>query len=569
MPAVINGTRSHLKKMSDGDLAVMCGGRIGKDGIHGATFSSEELHEGSPVSAVQIGDPITQKKMLDALLEARDLGLYKTLTDNGAGGLSSSIGELAQIVNGCKIYLDKCPVKYPHLNPWEILVSESQERMTVVVQPDKVKQFLKLLHSRGVEAGVVAEFTSSGKFHALYKNKTVAYLDMQFLHKGVPQLNLKAKWNPVVHPEPEFEVPTNLQKTLRNILSRLNICSKESIVRQYDHEVQATSVIKPMQGIKNDGPGDASVIKPLPDSNEGVVVAHGITPRYGDIDTYTMTACAIDEAIRNAVAVGGSLQHLAGLDNFCWCDPIKSEKNPDGEFKLAQLVRSNQALYDYTTSFGVPCISGKDSMKNDYIFGDVKISIPPTLLFSVMGKIEDVNKTVTMDVKNSGDLVYVLGLTKNEMGGSEYFAMNGFIGNTVPTVDAKKASKVYSALCTCITKGLVASCHDCSDGGLGVALAESSIAGRLGMEIDLRNVISENIQRSDYLLFSESQSRFVVTIHPEDKPQFERLMKGNIFSLIGTVRNDTKFILKGLRGTVELEDDVSKLTNAWQKTLKD
>ena len=568
MPSEINGKMSHIKEIANGDLAVMCGGRIGKDGIHGATFSSEELNENSPATAVQIGDPITQKKMFDFLLEARDLGLYKTLTDNGAGGLSSSIGELAQISGGCEIYLDKCPLKYAGLDPWEILLSEAQERMTVVVSPEKLKEFLELAKARGVESTVVGKFTDRKKFHVFYKNKTVAYIDMNFLHGGMSQMRLRAVWNAKKREEPAIECPEDLTEDLKKILSRLNVCSKEHVVRQYDHEVQGGSVIKPLVGAQNDGPSDAAVIRPLLDSNEGVVVAHGICPKYGDIDTYNMAACAIDEAVRNAVAVGGSLERMAGLDNFCWCDPVKSEKTPDGEYKLAQLVRANKALYDCTTAFGVPCISGKDSMKNDYQIGDTKISIPPTLLFSVIGKIENVEKVVTMDVKNPGDLVYVLGITKNELGGSEYYAMRGFVGNTAPTVDAKGAAKMYNALSEAIKKGLVKSCHDCSDGGLGVALAESAFAGGFGMDIELKKVPVENVERDDAVLFSESQSRFVATVSPENKDEFENVMNGNLYARIGRVRNDKEFVVKGLKDNVVVKASIDELKEAWQKTLR-
>ena len=261
-----------------------------------------------------------------------------------------------------------------------------------------------------------------------------------------------------------FPEQVNFGKASVQMLSRLNICSKESVVRQYDHEVQAGSVIKPLVGAQNDGPSDAAIVRPILDSMEGVVVAHGICPRYSDIDTYHMTACAIDEAVRNAVAVGADPDHLAGLDNFCWCDPVKSAKTPDGEYKLAQLVRANMAIYDYTTAFGVPCISGKDSMKNDYSIGKTKISMPPTLLYSVIGKIKDVRKAVTMDAKRPQDLVYVIGETLDELGGSEWFAEHGAIGNKVPQVDVKKAIKIYRALHKAIQAGLVASCHDCSDG---------------------------------------------------------------------------------------------------------
>ncbi len=563
MPARINGKPSHVKEIDPGDIIVMTGGRIGKDGIHGATFSSLELDENSPVTAVQIGDPITQKKMLDFLLEARDSGLYNAITDNGAGGLSSSVGEMAQLSGGCLIALDKCPLKYAGLDPWEILLSESQERMTLAVAPDKIDEFLRLAKTRDVEASVIGTFTGSGKFHAMYGDKTVAYLDMEFLHKGLPTMKLGARWEPRKFEEPVIGV-VDLTAALKTLLSRLNICSKEYVIRQYDHEVQGGSVVKPLTG---DGPSDAAIIRPLLHSMEGVVVANGICPRYGDIDTYQMTACAIDEAVRNHISVGGSIDHVAGLDNFCWCDPVKSDKNPDGEFKLAQLVRANMALYDYTKAYGVPCISGKDSMKNDYIIGSRKISIPPTVLFSTIGKIEDVRKAVTMDVKRPDDRIYVLGMTKDELGGSEYFASLGFIGNDVPKVDAASARKLYVALEKAILEGTVASCHDCSDGGLGVALAESAFSGDLGMTIELTKVPVENIRRSDTILFSESQSRFVVTVSPDKVRRFEEIMEGNVFADVGAVTWQRDLtVMDGEK--VVLRAGIDELKEAWQRTLR-
>jgi phosphoribosylformylglycinamidine synthase II len=568
MPSRILGEPSHGKEIKAGDLVVMCGGRIGKDGIHGATFSSEELHEGSPVSAVQIGDPITQKKMTDFLLLARDRGLYRALTDNGAGGLSSSVGEMARLSGGAEIDLEKAPLKYAGLNPWEILLSEAQERMSLAVEPGKIDAFLALSRKMDVESTVLGRFTDSGKFHVRFTDKTVAYLDMEFLHDGLPQMQLCAKWAPPKHREPGFPEPDNMGHALRTMLARLNICSKESVVRQYDHEVQGGSVVKPLTGVANDGPSDAAVIRPVLDSFEGVVVANGVCPRYSDIDTYHMAACAIDEAIRNAVSVGASLGQLAGLDNFCWCDPVQSDKTPDGEYKLAQLVRANRAVYDYTKIYGVPCISGKDSMKNDYQIGDTKISIPPTLLFSVIGRIEDVRKAVTMDVKRPGDLVYILGETFPELGGSEWFVQNGFVGNHVPAVNGEKAKKLYTSLGAAIRAGLVASCHDCSDGGLGVALAETAFAGGLGLSLDLSRVPCSGVYRDDYLLFSESQSRFIVTVSPANKDRFEEALKGNTFACAGQVLAESSFRVNGIRGNRIIEDDIRVLKEIWQKPLR-
>ncbi len=563
MPSTINGKPSHIKEIHPGDLIVMTGGRIGKDGIHGATFSSLELDENSPVTAVQIGDPFTQKKMLDLLLEARDRGLYNAITDNGAGGLSSSVGEMAQMSGGCIIELEKCPLKYPGLDPWEILVSESQERMTLAVSPEKIDEFLELAATRDVEAAVIGTFSDTGKFHVKYDGRTVAYLDMEFMHGGLPTMKLNAHWVSLKFEEPVLGV-TDLTAALKTLLGRLNICSKEYVIRQYDHEVQAGSVVKPLTG---DGPSDAAVIRPLLDSMEGVVVANGICPRYGDIDAYHMTACAVDEAVRNHIAVGGSFDHLAGLDNFCWCDPVKSDKNPDGEYKLAQLVRANLALYDITTAYGVPCISGKDSMKNDYQIGGRKISIPPTVLFSTIGKIDDVRKAVTMDVKRPKDRVYVVGMTKDEMGGSEYYASIGFIGNDVPKVNASSAKRLYASLEKALNEGSVASCHDCSDGGLGVALAESAFSGDLGMTVELTKVPVENIKRADTILFSESQSRFVVTVAPDNVKRFEEIMKGNVFADVGAVTSQKSFaVMDGEK--VVLCAGIDELKEAWQKTLR-
>ncbi|MHB9096844.1 MAG: AIR synthase-related protein [Syntrophales bacterium] len=567
MPARINGEPTHTKEILPGDLVVMTGGRIGKDGIHGATFSSEELHEGSPVTAVQIGDPITQKKMTDFLLIARDRGLYRAITDNGAGGLSSSVGETAQLSGGCEVDLAKAPLKYPGLNPWEILISESQERMTLAVDPKRIDEFLCLARKMDCEATVLGRYTDSGWFHIRYGEETVVYVEMSFLHGGLPQMTLRAAWKAPRHEEPSFPEPADLGESLKAMLARLNICSKESVVRQYDHEVQGGSVVKPLTGIVNDGPSDAAVIRPLLDSFEGIVVANGICPRYSDIDAYHMAAAAIDEAVRNALAVGAPLDRLAGLDNFCWCDPVRSEKTPDGEYKLAQLVRANQALYDVTTAYGVPCISGKDSMKNDYQIGEVRISIPPTLLFSTLGKMEDVRKAVTMDVKKAGDLVYVLGKTFRELGGSEWYALHDAVGNDVPKVHPKEARTLYEGLHRAMAAGLVASCHDCSDGGLAVALAETAFAGGLGLEVDLRVVPAEGIARNDDTLFSESQSRFVVTIRPASREAFEAELAGCTFARIGTVIPAGVLRVDGLGGTRIIEEELSALKAAWQKPL--
>ena len=569
MPTVVNGQPGHEKQANIGDRIVMVGGRIGKDGIHGATFSSEELHVGSPVTAVQIGDPITQRRMFDFLIIARDRGLYRSITDNGAGGLSSSVGEMSQDTGGFEMHLDRAPLKYPGLQPWEILISEAQERMTVAVPPEKLDEFMTLSREMDVESTDLGHFTDSGYFHCLYNGQTVTWLPMTFLHDGVPQLQIPARWVPPALQEPDFAQPLDMEAVLRHLLGRLNICSKESVVRRYDHEVQAGTVVKPLTGVVNDGPSDAAVVRPLADRFAGVVVAHGICPRYSDIDTYHMTANAIDEALRNFVAVGGDIDHVAGLDNFCWCDPVKSDKTPDGEYKAAQLVRSNQALYDYCMAFGVPLISGKDSMKNDYQIGDTKISIPPTLLFSVIGKIDDVRRAVTMDAKRSGDLVYLLGQTRDELGGSEYYAMRQAIGRNVPVVDAASAMLRYRTINAAQAEELFASCHDLSDGGLGVALAETAFAGGCGLHVDLRQVPVSASLREDAVLFSESASRLLVTVHPAKQGRFEELFAGQACACIGTVTDDNELRITGLNGEILVCSAIAHLKEAWQSPLRE
>ncbi|MCX8174755.1 MAG: phosphoribosylformylglycinamidine synthase subunit PurS [Candidatus Micrarchaeota archaeon] len=565
MPAVLpDGRKSHEKRAQPGDRIFMAGGKIGKDGIHGATFSSEELHEGSPVSAVQLGDPYTQKKLSDFLLEARDRGLFNAVTDNGAGGLSSSVGEMAQGSGGAVLHLDRAPLKYPGLDPWEILLSESQERMTFAVPPSKAGDFVQLARLRGVEVCDLGHFDSSGFFHVLYGAKTVCYLDMEFLHSGVPQLELEAELRQKKLSEPASALSQDLGAELLSLLSRPNICSKEYVIRQYDHEVQGGSVGKPLCGKSNDGPSDGGVVAPFFDRKEGIVVSNGICPRYSDIDAYQMAANALDEAVRNYVACGGSLERLAALDNFCWADPVYSSENPEGRHRLAQLVLTCKGLYDGCIAYGIPLISGKDSMKNDYRHGRWKISIPPTLLVSAVGRIDDVSLSVSSDFKQAGDCIYLLGETRNELGGSEYYAMKGILGANVPKVNFKKNLALYRRLERAIKKRLVASCHDCSEGGLAVALAESCIGGRLGAKIDLSSCAGG--LTCEQALFSESAGRFVVSIPRRNERRFKSAMRGSKAQKIGEVSKDGRLSVS-MGGRQLFSLPISALVQSWKKTM--
>jgi phosphoribosylformylglycinamidine synthase subunit PurSL len=567
MPATLGDKPSYEKKALPGDYIIMVGGRVGKDGIHGATFSSEELHEGSPATAVQIGDPITQRKMYDFLMRARDLGLYHAITDNGAGGLSSSVGEMAKDSGGAELYLDRVPLKYDGLVPWEILTSEAQERMTLAVPIVHLVDFLRLAREMDVEATEIGTFTNSGYIRMYYGNRTVAYIDMPFLHEGTPVMQLAATWKRPVVARTEPALPADGQGALlKRMLGRLNICSKEYVVRQYDHEVKGGSAVKPLCGVRRDGPSDAGVLRPDLSRPEGVALSHGICPRYSDLDTYWMMAAAIDEAVRGAVAVGADPDRLAGVDNFCWCDPVESAKTPDGRYKLAQLVRAVRSLAHFCRAYRVPCVSGKDSMKNDYTGGGVKISIPPTVLFSVMGFVPDVSRVVTSDFKRPGELVYLLGMTRAELGASELAGELGFTSPDVPQVDAVPARQRYTALHAAMTQGLVSACHDCSDGGLAVALAEMAIGGRLGAELDLAQAPGASRLSDLELLYSESQSRLVVTVTQDNRAAFEAALAGQTLGLLGTVTDGPTLTLR--RGAAPcLAEDVEGLALAFKATL--
>ncbi|TVR00101.1 MAG: phosphoribosylformylglycinamidine synthase [Desulfovibrionales bacterium] len=575
MPARVAGRPSHVKQARPGDIIVMVGGRIGKDGIHGATFSSEELHADSPATAVQIGDPITQRKMYDFLMTARDRGLYQAITDNGAGGLSSSVGEMAQDSGGCDLDLSLAPLKYDGLNPWEILLSEAQERMTAAVAPENLNAFLALARRMDVEATALGTFTDTGLFHIRFGERVVGSLDMDFLHHGTPQMHLEAVWSPPAQKEVAVEAlggPDGIgnmdqDNLLERILGRLNVCSKEYVIRQYDHEVQGGSVIKPLMGVLADGPTDAAVIRPLLDAHRGLVISHGICPKFSDLDTYWMTANAVDEAVRNAVAVGADPARMAGVDNFCWCDPVQSEKTPDGRYKLAQLVRSNQALAHYCLAYGVPCISGKDSMKNDYSVAGIKISVPPTVLFSLVGVVEDVRDCVSSDFKQPEDLVYLLGTTRSELGGSELVDELGLSGGLVPQVDALANHQRYHALHAAIRSGLVRAAHDLSDGGLATALAEMAIGGRLGARIDLAHIpsIPKKLPVTT-LLYSESAGRLLVCVAPDQAGEFEALFAGQALSRIGHVQQEPTLLIKNADVPI-LSAPVERLATAWQATM--
>ncbi len=550
-------------KQQPGDKVVVIGGGTGRDGIHGVTFASEKLTGESSTasfSAVQIGNPITEKKMIDVLMTARDKHLFRRITDCGGGGLSSAVGEMAE-ETGVRVELDKVHLKYAGLSYAEIWISESQERMVLAVPPENVRELLELCEKAQLEASVIGEFTDDKRLQLFYRDNAVCNLPMEFLHQGRPQFEGNAVWEAPNLKEPNFREP-DLRQSLLKVLGSWNICSKEWVIRQYDHEVQGGSVLKPLVGKDNDGPGDAAVIRPVLGSDRGAIISCGINPNYGKLDPYWMAASAIDEALRQIIAVGGSLDRVALLDNFSWGRTSRPEM-------LGALVRAAEACRDMSLAYGTPFISGKDSLNNEFEYGGRVISVPHTLLISAIGVMENVNEAITMDFKKPGSLIYAVGRTFNELGGSEYYKSLGFIGNEVSKVRPVESRNLMGCLSLATRAGLVRSCHDMSDGGLAIALAEMAFAGGFGAEVFLKSVpLGEKIERDDFILFSESNSRFLVEVLPEDKDAFESVMQDTDFAVIGTVTDGDSIEVYGLNDNEVLNATVAELKEAWQKPLR-
>lgn len=574
LPTTVHKKSGFKKHTSMGDTIVMVGGRVGKDGIHGATFSSEALHEGSPVSAVQIGDPFTQKRVLDFIIEARDRGLITGITDNGAGGLSSSVGEMAQFTNGAMLELDNIPLKYPGLADYEIVISESQERMTLSTR--SFAELKRLAERYNVEATSVGTFNTKHFFEVTRKGKPVALLDLDFLHDGVPTLELESEWK-----TPEFEVTVgdgaqDLHSILLSLLANPNICSREQVIRQYDHEVQGSSVIKPLMGPLQQAPCDAAVCRPLYEEEAGLVVSNGICPDLSFYDTYVMAQCAVDEAVRNAVCVGADPDSIVLLDNFCWPDPVHSERNSEGKYKLAQLVRTCQGLAEAVRAYGTPLISGKDSMKNDFDDGTVRLSIPPTLLISAMGRIEHADSAISMDFKSCGDLIYLLCAGSLGFAGSQYESLSGWRSDLLPSLDLQMAVELYRRIHIAVKDGWIKSCHDVSEGGTLVALAESIIGSGLGADVKLSalkhaatacNTARAYSERTDFALFAEGPARLIVSIQPELREDWETMWSGYHCIRIGEVVQQDSVTVRDDAGEIVLAASMSEMVTAWKSPL--
>ncbi len=552
------------KSARAGDRIVAIGGRTGRDGIHGATFSSVELSgESESISggAVQIGNAIAEKMVLDVVLRARDRGLFRSITDCGAGGFSSAVGEMGADL-GAEVDLDRAPLKYDGLSYTEIWISEAQERMVLAVPPEHWEALQDLCRSEGVEATDLGRFVDSGRLTLRYRGEVVGDLSMHFLHDGRPDVVRRAEYAP--SPDRPIPLPAdrNYGGDLAAILSAWDVCSKEWIVRQYDHEVQARTVVKPLVGEHGDGPGDASVVLPVPGSNRGLAIGCGINPRYGLLDAHAMAGCVIDEAVRNVVAVGADPSRIAILDNFCWGNTERPET-------LGSLVMAARACREVALAYGTPFISGKDSLNNEYTHEGMSLAIPPTLLISAMGQVPDVRKCTTMDLKEAGNIVLIAGTTRDELGGSHWAMARALEGGRVPRVDLDVAPKTFRAVHEAINRGLVRACHDLSEGGLAVALAEMAMAGALGVEASVEGLPRDaGVAHPAAFLFSESPSRFLLEVRPGDVPAVQQLFDSLPLGGVGAVTSAPRLIIRDSSPVPLIDAPLSALKAAWQAPLR-
>jgi phosphoribosylformylglycinamidine synthase II/phosphoribosylformylglycinamidine synthase I len=550
---------SHVTGARDGDLIVVIGGRTGRDGLRGATFSSMEMDTQTTIvagSAVQIGHPIHEKQVQEVILRLRDAKLYHAITDCGAGGLSSAVGEMAAEL-GARVQLTTVPLKYPGLRPWEIWLSEAQERMVLAIAPEDWNAVAAICAGQDVEAANIGIFEATGKLLLKYDEHFVGDLSVDFLHDGIPQLQLKAEWD-VPEIEAQSEPTFDMHETLLKLLAHPDIRSKESVVRRYDHEVQGGTAIKPLVGAEEHGHGDAAVLVPLDSQRSeqgrtgairGVALSTGIAPRYGELDPYTMAWAVVDEAFRNLVSVGANPDQVALLDNFCWGSPYLADR-------LGGLVRCAEGCHDAAIAYGAPFISGKDSLNNEYTNVDgTRHAIPGTLLISAVGIVPDVEKTVTSDLKQVGDFLYVVGATHDEFGGGHLHLINGMSGGTVPQ-PVPDGLQTMRALHKAISAGLVHACHDCSEGGIAVALAEMCIGGKLGATL----VLSDGFEPK--LLFSESQGRFIVEVSVDNHEAFEQAFPGIELLRFGLVRPNGKLTVRSQSSVTAWQ--VADLEQAWR-----
>jgi phosphoribosylformylglycinamidine synthase len=533
---------SHPREPRPGDRVIVLGGHTGRDGLRGATFSSMTMDaQTGEVSgaSVQIGDPITEKGLIEVTVRARDLKLYTAITDCGAGGLSSAVGEMSSTCGG-DVDLKRVKLKYPGLAPWEIWLSEAQERMVMAVPESNVPRLQAICDTFDVELTDIGAFTDSGHLVVRYGDHIVLDLANEFLHHGIPRRSLVAEIKQDESRALRFthyalRTTPDHNATLLALLAHPNIASKSSVIRIYDHEVQGGTVVKPLTGAQNDGPSDGCVLKPIgTKGTRGIVLSNGINPELGKIDPYAMAVNVIDEAIRNAVAVGANPDRIALLDNFCWGDPLRPET-------LGSLIEAARGCYEAAIAYGAPFISGKDSLNNEYLGSDgLRHAIPPTLLISAIGLIDDVNQAVTMDAKEAGNVVYLLNAESHASRITHH------------------AREMYRALHQAMTAGLVRACHDVSEGGLAVAAAEMCIGGRLGMSL--------TIEANDPVeaLFGEGNGRLLVEVKPEHCRDFETHFDPAVLKRLGMVTGGARLNVSS-RTQALVSVSVSELVRAWQR----
>jgi phosphoribosylformylglycinamidine synthase len=509
-------------------------------------------------ASVQIGDPITEKSLIDIIMQARDRQLYSDITDCGAGGLSSAVGEMASRI-GADIELMHVPLKYPGLAPWEIWLSEAQERMVLAVPANNIPELKELCETFDTEMTDIGEITGSSRLIVRHSGQIVLNLANPFLHDGSPQQHLQASLpeDGMQSVEIKVSVPDNPPafntSMLLKLLAHPDIASKAATIRLYDHEIQGGTIIKPLTGIQNDGPSDAVVLKPIGTGGTGgIVISNGINPQFGKLNPGWMAWAVVDEAIRNAVCVGADPGRIALLDNFCWGDP----KRPD---TLAALVEAVRGCHDAALHYGTPFISGKDSLNNEYLGTDGhRHSIPPTLLISVLGMIENVSQAVSMDLKQAGNLIYLVGDFQPALSGSHYSLISGLVSAGDIPAPSKITPKVYHAFHQAIQSGLVASAHDLSEGGLAVCAAEMCIAGRLGMQLDIQG----GSLQPDRLLFGETNGCLLAEVSLANADAFEELFSDLPIQKMGQTDPDGLLVIS-MDGETRLSLRVEELVNAW------
>lgn len=559
-----------------GDRIIALGGRTGRDGIHGATFSSAELtdsHADEFSHAVQIGNPITEKVVLDAVLAARDHEsgcLFRAITDCGAGGFSSAVGEMGEQL-GANVRLERAPVKYAGLSPVEVWISEAQERMVLAVPAEKVDLLAAICDDHQVEWCDLGEFGTPDRELILHwGDAEVGRISMEFLHDGVPMPVREAIWDPEwaaaeaggIDPGVEPRTPAadghGLLEVAEALLRHPNLASKAWIIRQYDHEVQGGAVLRPFAG-PNDGPGDAAVIRPVPDRDRGLAIGHGLATGLAR-DPYLMGLAAIDECVRNMVCVGADPERIAILDNFCWpsCGDARN---------LGSLVRASEACLDGGIAYRTPFVSGKDSLNNQFSTEDGRtIRVPPTLLISGMGLVETESIVTSMDAKQEGNRLVIVGTTSDRLGGSHFARIGGDLAvgrDELPVTDLVRGPLTARAVAAAIRSGIVKSAHDASEGGLLVAAAEMAFAGGLGVDLDLDAVPCDGVASVTARAFAEDPSRYLLEVAESDLETLASHLGDLPHAVIGTFSGSD--VTVGGAGMAPASAPATRFLEAWNE----